>query len=281
MNKKKLPIGISDFRKVIEEDFYYVDKSLFIKEIIDTSSESILLPRPRRFGKTLNLSMLRYFYEKTDEDTGRLFRHLDIRRQGEAYIRKQGRHPVIFLTFKDVKCGNWDECEKLLKRVIRDEYRRHNYLLEQGFVKSPEKEEFQSILDLSADITAYENSLKQLSAWLHHFQGEKTVILIDEYDTPIQAGYMDGYYISIIGFMRNMLSGAFKDNSHLEKGVLTGILRIAKESIFSGLNNLEVCSLLSPKYSQSFGLLDREVEQMLQDYEAGFVMEEIKAWYNG
>ena len=281
MNKKKLPIGISDFRKVIEEGFYYVDKSLFIKEVIDNGSETILVPRPRRFGKTLNLSMLRYFYEKTKEDTSPLFHHLNIWQQGEAYTGKQGCHPVIFLTFKDVKCANWEDCEKQLKRVIREEYRRHDYLLEQSVVKSPEKEEYQAILALSADNTTYENSVKQLSAWLHHYHGQKAVILIDEYDTPIQGGYMNGYYSQIIGFMRNLLSGSLKDNNHLEKGVLTGILRVAKESIFSGLNNLEVCSLLSPKFSHSFGLLEEEVERMLLDYEAELKIDEVKRWYNG
>ena len=281
MSKRKIPIGISDFGKIIEEDFYYVDKSLFIKEIIDNGSESILFPRPRRFGKTLNLSMLRYFYEKSTDDTSSLFQHLNIWQQGEAYTQKQGRHPVIFLTFKDVKCNSWEDCEKHLKMGIREEYRRHDYLLERGIVKSPEKEEYKAILDLSADNTAYENSVKQLSTWLHQYHGQKTVILIDEYDTPIIGGYMGGYYEQIIGFMRNMLSGALKDNSHLEKGVLTGILRVAKESIFSGLNNLEVCSLLTPEFSICFGLLETEVATLLQDYEIESEMDTIRKWYNG
>ena len=281
LNKKKLPIGLSDFKELIKDDYYYIDKSLLIKEIIDSGAKSILLPRPRRFGKTLNLSMLRYFYEKSAEDTSQLFQHLNIWRQGETYIGKQGHHPVIFLTFKDVKCDNWEECEKQLKRVIREEYERHDYLLEQSVVKSSEKAEYQAILDLSADKTAYENSVKQLSAWLHQYHGQKAVILIDEYDTPIQGGYMNGYYSQIIGFMLNLLSGALKDNSNLEKGVLTGILRVAKESIFSGLNNLEVCSLLSPKFSHSFGLLENEVERILLDYETELNINEVKRWYNG
>ena len=281
MNKKKLPIGLSDFKTMIEENFYYVDKSMFIKEIIDNGSVSILLPRPRRFGKTLNLSMLRYFFEKSVEDTSPLFQRLNIWQQGEAYTQKQGQYPVIFLTFKDVKSDNWEECEEQLKREIREEYSRHDYLLEHEFIKSPKKEEFQAILDLSASKSTYENSVKQLSAWLHQYHGQKTVILIDEYDTPIIGGYMSGYYGQIIGFMRNLLGGALKDNSHLEKGVLTGILRVAKESIFSGLNNLEVCSLLSPKFSHSFGLLEGEVEQMLLDYEAELKIDEVKCWYNG
>ena len=281
MIRKKLPIGLSDFKELIKDDYYYVDKSLFIKEIIDNGAVSILLPRPRRFGKTLNLSMLRYFYEKSVEDTSPLFQHLNIWQQGEAYTRKQGLHPVIFLTFKDVKCDNWEECEKHLKRVISEEYRRHKYVLSMGEFDSAELEEFETILHLTADKTAYEYSIKKLSAWLHQYHGQKTVILIDEYDTPIQGGYSNGYYSQVIGFMRNLLSGALKDNSHLEKGVLTGILRVAKESIFSGLNNLEVCSLLGSKFSHSFGLLEHEVERMLLDYGTQLDIDEVKSWYNG
>jgi hypothetical protein len=279
--KRKLPIGISDFKRVIDDNYYYVDKSLFIKEIIDSDGLVILLPRPRRFGKTLNLSMLRYFFEKTGEDTGSLFEKLAIWRQGEEYTEKQGRYPVIYLTFKDVKSEKWDKCFEQLKRTLSEEYRRHKYLLGNELLDPQEEKEYQEIINLSASEPAYENSLKKLSGYLEKFNHTKTIILIDEYDAPIQGGFINGYYQEIINFMRNLLSGAFKDNPSLEKGVLTGILRVAKESIFSGLNNLGVFSLLKREYSNHFGLLENEVEAMLKDYEIEFEAEAVKNWYNG
>jgi hypothetical protein len=279
--KQKLPVGLSDFKRVIEDNYYYVDKSLFIKEIIDSGSLVTLLPRPRRFGKTLNLSMLRYFFEKTGEDTGYLFKNLAIFKEGPEYTGRQGRYPVIYLTFKDVKSENWGKCFEQLKRALAEEYRRHKYLLENHCLDSQEENEYQAIINLTASEPAYENSLKKLSGYLEKYHHTKTVILIDEYDTPIQGGYISGYYSEIINFMRNLLSGAFKDNSSLEKGVLTGILRVAKESIFSGLNNLEVRTLLKTEYSTHFGLLENEVEEMLKHYEIEFETEEVKNWYNG
>lgn len=279
--KKKLPIGISDFRKVIEEDYYYVDKSLLIKELLDSGSETILLPRPRRFGKTLNLYMLRYFFEKTEEDIGKLFHDLAIWQQGKAYTDKQGQYPVIFLTFKDVKSRDWLECHTKLNRVISEEYQRHRYLLDCERLYADEKMEYMNIIKLTASKDTYENSLKKLSVYLERHYGRKAIILIDEYDSPIQEGYLHGYYDDVIAFMRNMLSGALKDNTSLEQSILTGILRVAKESIFSGLNNLEVGSLLKLEYSTHFGLLEQEVAAMLDYYEVGTDFAEVKTWYNG
>ncbi|SDC17196.1 PD-(D/E)XK nuclease superfamily protein [Paenibacillus sp. UNCCL117] len=279
--KRKLPIGLSDFREVIEDGYYYIDKSLFIRELIDIGSKSILLPRPRRFGKTLNLSMLRYFYERTTEDTSKLFQHLSIWREGEAYTAKQGRHPVIFLTFKDVKWETWQACANEMNRVIGEEYRRHRAILQTDMLDSDERERYLAIIEQRADMSSYSNSLKQLSLWLNRFYGEKTVILIDEYDTPIQQGFLHGYYDEVITFMRNLLSGALKDNVSLEKGVLTGILRVAKESIFSGLNNLEVCTLIQKPFSTRFGLMEGEVEQLLADCDVETEADEVKSWYNG
>jgi hypothetical protein len=279
--KRKLPIGISDFNEVIEGNYYYIDKSLLIRELIDSGSKSVLLPRPRRFGKTLNLSMLRYFYEKTNADTDSLFKELAIWKQGEFYTSRQGKHPVIFLTFKDVKSRHWAECEANLKEVISREYLRHRSLLDADWMDSHEKKVYREIIELTAGSSAYENSLKHLSAYLHRFYGQKTVVLIDEYDTPIQEGYLHGYYDEVVGFMRNLLSGVLKDNASLEQGVLTGILRIAKESIFSGLNNLEVYSLIRKPYCTRFGLTEEEVEQMLRDCEVGTNPQDVKNWYNG
>lgn len=279
--KKKLPVGISDFRTVIEDDYYYVDKSLLIKELLDNGSQTVLLLRPRRFGKTLNLSMLRYFFERTGDDTSRLFRHLEIWRQGETYTSYRGKHPVIFLTFKDVKSRDWETCSEHLRRVIGEEYRRHRYVLDYGTLDTDEQAEYRGIIERTVGEVAYETSLKKLSVYLERHHGRKTVILIDEYDTPIQGGYMHRYYDEVVHFMRSLLGGALKDNTSLEKGVLTGILRVAKESIFSGLNNLEVCTLLRSDFSTHFGLLDGEVERLLTDYEVGTPIREVKDWYNG
>lgn len=275
---KRLPIGVSDFRKVIQNNYYYVDKSLLIKELIDSGSEAILLPRPRRFGKSLNLSMLRYFYEKADTDTSSLFKKLAIWEQGESYRAKQGKYPVIFLTFKDVKCGEWAKCYEQLTSVIRDELLRHEDALLAGTLETSEEQEYRELVSRTANEVSYENSLKKLSIWLSRCYGQKTVVLIDEYDTPVQEGYLYGYYDQVIGFMRNLLSGVLKDNASLEKGVLTGILRAA---IFSGLNNLRVYSLLEPEYNQHFGLLEAEVERLLVDYGVEQSPDEVKNWYNG
>ena len=279
--KRKIPIGISDFRKIIEEDFYYVDKSLLIQEVIDHGSESMLLPRPRRFGKTLNLSMLRYFFEKTDQNHSHLFKNLAIWQHGDMYSSKQGRYPVIYLTFKDVKSDHWDFCYGMFRKLIAAEFERHGYLLKSEMLTDNEKSKYKAIIHLEASEYDYAYCLKELSEYLHRYYNEKVIILIDEYDTPIHCGYLDGFYDEVIGFIRILLGSALKDNSSMEKGLLTGILRVSKESVFSGLNNLEVFSLLSPRFSSHFGLLDNEVEEMLKYYEIGFDIEEVKSWYNG
>jgi hypothetical protein len=278
---QKLPVGHSDFKTVIENNYYYVDKSLLIKELLDNGAQALLIPRPRRFGKTLNLSMLRCFFEKTDADTSHLFRHLKIWQAGEEYTRLQGTFPVIFLTFKDVKTSQWDVCLRYLEDIIRKEYERHDYLLTGNVLKSGEKDGFRNIIRSKADVDEYTRSLEKLSDYLVRYHHQKVVLLIDEYDTPIQAGYVNDYYDEVVGFMRNFLSGALKDNPNVEKGVLTGIMRIAKESIFSGLNNLEVYTILSHSFADKFGLREAEVKQMLTDYQVQDQEEAVNQWYNG
>jgi hypothetical protein len=223
----------------------------------------MLIPRPRRFGKTLNLSMLRCFFEKpglaptarhavptalgrpgTEQDTSYLFRHLKIWQAGEEYASQQGKYPVIYLTFKDVKEPAWESALKKTKQLIQKEFLRHKYLRTEKKLEAEEREYFNGIAKLTADPSAYENSLERLSDYLARYHNQKVILLIDEYDTPIQAGYVHGYYAEAVGFMRNLLSGGLKDNPHLEKGVLTGIMRVAKESIFSGLNNLDVYTFM-------------------------------------
>ncbi len=278
---KKLPVGLSDFKRVIEDNYYYVDKSLLIKELIDQGAQALLLPRPRRFGKTLNLSMLRCFFEKTEQDISHLFRHLKIWQAGEEYTGKQGKYPVIFLTFKDVKESSWESALKKTKRLIQKEFLRHKYLRAGKGLEAEERDYFNSIAKLTADQSAYEDSLEQLAHYLARYHNQKVILLIDEYDTPIQAGYVNGYYAEAVGFMRNFLSAGLKDNPHLEKGVLTGIMRVAKESIFSGLNNLGVFTLLSRSFADKFGLTEPEVKQMLKDFQVEDHYQAVNEWYNG
>ncbi|AGB42033.1 Protein of unknown function (DUF1703)/Predicted AAA-ATPase [Halobacteroides halobius DSM 5150] len=277
---KKLPIGISDFKKLREENYYFVDKSLFIKEIIDEDAEVILLPRPRRFGKTLNISMLRYFFEKNKQDNSNLFTGLKIEEQKE-YLEHQGNYPLIMLTFKDIKENNWPRTYTKLKQVIAREYKRHKYLLESDVLDKYDKKQFQDIISLQAELPFYEDALRSLSEHLANYHKEKVMILIDEYDQPIQRGYLAGYYKQVMNFMRNLLSGGLKDNLHLKKGVLTGILRVAKESIFSGLNNLLVSTLLDKVYDSYFGLLEEEVEEIFNYYNLAYQVDQVKEWYNG
>ena len=288
MNKKflekKLPIGTSDFKTVIEENNYFVDKSLFIKEIIDTDERISLIPRPRRFGKTLNLSMLKHFFQKTDFlyepfDSSSLFKNLKIWQENEKYKENCGKYPVAYITFKDVKDLTWENCYDGIVLCISNEFSRHSYLLETLSVD--DKNYFEKITSRTASEKEFQNALRFLSEQLAKHYGEKTIILIDEYDMPILAGYTNNYYDKIVDFMKNFLSAGMKDNEFLQKSVFTGILRVAKESIFSGLNNVEVASILSHKYQDKFGFTEEEVIEMLQFYEVEYDIKKIRDWYNG
>ncbi|MDM8537842.1 AAA family ATPase [Desulfobacterales bacterium HSG17] len=280
MKNKKLPIGLSDFKDLREENFHYIDKTDFIREIINSSSKILLFPRPRRFGKTLNLSMLRYFFEKNHEDQAGLFKNLSI--QTDKIFREyQGKYPVIYLTFKDVKHSKWAGCFTGIKAVIQGEYSRHRYLFETDALYPEDKDYFQKILWSKLEETECEQAVQKLSQYLHRFYNEKVVILIDEYDTPIHAAYNKGYYEQLMEFMRNFLSGAFKDNHYLFKGVLTGILRVAKESVFSGLNNLSVYTLLDKEFNTFFGFTEIEVIDLLKDNDMSDRYKEAASWYNG
>ncbi|MFD3156636.1 AAA family ATPase [Haloimpatiens sp. FM7330] len=278
--KKKIPIGVSDFKKVIEDNYYFVDKSLFIKEIVEDGSEVILLPRPRRFGKTLNMSMLKYLYEKSEEDNRHLFEGLKINNY-EDIMTMQGKYPVIYITFKDEKHSKWERCKDGFEGIVINEFSRHDYILEGDALKEYEKKKVMQILEGTAPYSTYLNGLKILSQYLYKFHKQKVVILIDEYDVPIQSGYMHGYYDEVIEFMRIFLSGGLKDNTYLEKSVLTGILRVAKESIFSGMNNLKVSTLISSHYNSSFGFLEDEMQDMLKYYGIEYETKEVQNWYNG
>lgn len=279
--QKKLAIGINDFKKLREENYYYVDKSLLIKEIIDEDAEVLLLPRPRRFGKSLNLSMLRYFFENSENDNSNLFSGLKIAENEFNCLEKMGKFPVINLDFKGSRANNWELALQRLKRSIAVEFQRHSYLLKSDKLLEYEKEEYQDIMALKADQTAYEFALENLSRYLKEFHQQNVIILIDEYDEAVQASYLNEYYDQMLDFMRSFLIRGLKGNPNLEKGILTGILRVAKESIFSGLNNLLVSGLLESKYDQFFGLLEKEVEEIFSYYDLEYRLQEVKRWYNG
>ena len=277
---KKLPVGISDFEEIITRNYYFVDKSLFIKDLLNSGAKVTLIPRPRRFGKTLNLSMTKLFFEKTKESKLYLFDNLKISKESE-YMKHQGQYPVIFITFKDAKDSDWHDCYAKIKELISDEYRRHNYLISSDILSEKQKNIFQSVIDEKANQAAYKSALKNLASYLHGYYKKKAIILIDEYDAPIHSGFINKYYDEIINFMRVFLSAGVKDNSDLEFGMFTGILRVAKESIFSGLNNLEVCSILSNLYADKFGLTESEVDQIIAEYSIDNKNNNIKKWYNG
>jgi len=279
-HRKKLDLGQSDFKNIIKSNSYFVDKSLFIKEIIDTEKSVLLFPRPRRFGKTLNLSMVKYFFDKNEPENENLFTKLNIW-QTEDYVKEKcGKYPVINLSFKDAKANKWNDCYALLVSEIVNLYKQHIYLLKSDILYDFEKNEYNEILRKTANQTDYQNSIKQLSEYLQRYHNEKIIILVDEYDTPIQSGY-GKFYDEVVSFMRNLLSGAFKDNANLYKGIITGILRVSKESIFSGLNNLSVYSIFDEEFADKFGFTEPEVEQIIEDFEKKSDYSEIKKWYNG
>jgi hypothetical protein len=280
-NRKGLPIGIDDFKKLRDKGCYFVDKSLFIKEIIDDVSEVKLITRPRRFGKTLNLSMLRYFFEDREEDNSGIFRDLQIWQQDKAYRDEQGKYPVVNLTFKDVKFADFELCYQKMIMQIANEYKRHDYLLESDEIRDIDKKIYTSIMSEEANYVRYTSSLEFLTKLLAEYHEQNVIVLIDEYDTPINAGYLNDYYEDIIDFMRAFLAGGLKGNRYLKTAVITGIYRVAKESIFSGFNNIKVCSLIDNQYVEQFGFLEEEVKELLNYYDQEESIDEIRDWYNG
>lgn len=275
-----LPIGISDYRLAVTE-YYYIDKTMLIKDFIDERPMVSLFTRPRRFGKTLNMDMLRTFFEKTDEDTSIYFKDKKIWACGKKYQEYQGKYPVIFVSFKDVKFNTWEETYNAIKELFVKEASRHTELLTSENLSDFEKKDFENLLSGDISTVDLSNAFLNLSRMLHEHHGKAPVIIIDEYDTPIQQGHVKGYYDEVIGFMRNLFSGGLKDNKHLSFGFMTGILRVAKESIFSGLNNLTINSILDNKYSEYFGFTQDEVKMMAEYYGAPEKYDEILAWYDG
>ena len=277
MRKKAVPVGIEDFERIVREDYYYVDKTQLIEELLINRAPVTIFTRPRRFGKTLNMSMIKYFFDvKNKEENKKLFENLKI--YNSEYMSEQGKYPVIFISLKDLKGDTWEECLKRLKLFIFDLYAEFEYIREK--MNEWDKRKFEKVLYEKEDVD-YIMSLKFLSDSLYKYYGEKVIILIDEYDAPIINAFDKGYYNEAVNFFQTFYSSALKTNSSLKYGILTGITRIIKEGIFSGLNNLKVDTILNKKYSEYFGLLESEVVEMLDYFGMKYKIEEVKEWYNG
>jgi hypothetical protein len=278
---RPIPIGLDDFRTLREQGMEYVDKTQLIGEILGKGASVILLPRPRRFGKTLNLSMLRWFFEKRDEDLSALFADLRVWQAGDDVRRHFQRYPVIHLTFKGVKFDSYERCWRAIKAKIEALFDAHRHVLDAGLLTEREAAEYREVLARTAQVDVYTRALADLSRHLHRHHGERVVILIDEYDEPIHAAHVNGYAPRVLDFLRAFLTEGLKGNEHLFKGVLTGILRVAKESIFSGLNNLAVYTLLRPEFSTCFGFTEPEVAALLAGAGREDQLDAVRAWYNG
>jgi hypothetical protein len=278
---RPVPIGVDDFRVVREQGMEYVDKSRLIQEVIDQGAQAILLPRPRRFGKTLNLSMLRCFFEKRGEDLSGLFEGLYIDSAGERYRAHFQRYPVIHLTFKGAKHERFEDCLGAIRLKIRVLFDEHRFVLASGRLSEREAHAYRAVLEDTAEPALYSRALLDLSSYLHRVHGQKVVLLIDEYDEPIYAGHVHGYAPAILGVLHAVLTEGLKDNPHLYKAVVTGILRIARESIFSGLNNLAVYSLLRRPFNAAFGFTEEEVHALLKRSNADDNIDAVRRWYNG
>ena len=277
MRKKAVPVGIEDFKELIQEEYYYIDKTLLIDEMLMNKSKVTLFTRPRRFGKTLNMSMIKYFFDvKNKGENKKLFENLKV--SDSEYMSEQGKYPVIFISLKDLKGDTWEECLKRLKLFIFDLYVEFEYIREK--MNEWDKRKFEKVLYENEDAD-YIMSLKFLADSLYKYYEKKVIILIDEYDAPIINAFDKGYYNEAINFFQTFYSSALKTNNSLKYGVLTGITRIIKEGIFSGLNNLYVNTILSKDYSEYFGLLENEVIEMLEYFDMKYKIEEVREWYNG
>ena len=277
VKKKKLPIGISNFKEIIEYDYYYFDKTRFIEKILEERSKVKLFTRPRRFGKTLNMSMLRYFFDvKNKEENRKLFENLEISKS--EYFEEQGKYPVISISFRNYDKENWETGFRTIKTTIANVYAENKFLMD-----NLDKRELQKFEDiwLEKDEGDWEGSLRNLVQYLYEYYGKKVVVLIDEYDQPIIDSYIKGYYDKAISFFKSFYGLVLKDNEYLEMGVMTGILRVAKENIFSGLNNLEVHTILDSEFTEYFGIMEDEVENALKDFNLEYELEDVQKWYNG
>lgn len=282
MEYKALPVGIDDFKEIIQMGYYYVDKTLLIKDLLDHKGKVKLFTRPRRFGKSLNMSMIRYFFEKSQENTKELFENTKILCAGEKYIQHMGEYPVISISLKSLKQEDFELSFEQLKRVIKKEYDYHwNAICVCDALSENEKERYEKIRNLNGEKADYYIALEFLSECLYKCYQQKTIILVDEYDVPLENAYFNGFYDKMISLIRSLFESALKTNPNLEFAVLTGCLRISKESIFTGLNNLEIISILNSNYAEYFGFTQKETDQMLKDYQLEQRREIVKKWYDG
>ena len=274
-------LGESDFRVLRTMKDYYIDKTMYIKDIIDNRSKVILVTRPRRFGKTLNMSMLRYYFDCSQKDNKELFEGLKIMEQGEEYTSKLGYYPCIYLTLKDISEVNYQNMILNLKTAVSDMYLEHIYLLDSDKIYPFEKEQIKDILSYKEDEIVLRNSIKTLSKYLNRYYNKPVMLFLDEYDVPLQSAYVNGYYEQGVTFFKTFYGTTFKDNKYLQKTVLTGVSRVAKESIFSGANNFKVFTVLDDEFSDDFGITEKEMDKIIEDFEVQDEKEEIKKWYDG
>ena len=274
-------LGQSDFRALRIRKNYYIDKTMYIKDIIDNDSSVILVTRPRRFGKTLNMSMLRYYFDCSQKDNKELFEGLKIMEQGEEYTSKLGYYPCIYLTLKDISEVNYQNMILNLKTAVSDMYLEHIYLLDSDKIYPFEKEQIKDILSYKEDEIVLRNSIKTLSKYLNRFYNKPVMLFLDEYDVPLQSAYVNGYYEQGVTFFKTFYGTTFKDNQYLQKTVLTGVSRVAKESVFSGANNFKVFTVLDDEFSDDFGITEKEMDKIIEDFEVQDEKEEIKKWYDG
>ncbi|MCD8295934.1 MAG: AAA family ATPase [Clostridia bacterium] len=279
IKKKKIHLGARTYIQAL--NYYYVDKTLFIRDILEDGADVTLITRPRRFGKTLNMDMLKTFFEISDEDTSKYFIDKKIWSYGDEIRKKHGAYPVIFLTFADVKGDTWEDSYDKITELIKNEYNRHNELRNSDRISAVDLNDYNQICNKTASRAVYEESLKKLSMMLHEYYKVDPIILIDEYDAPVEAGYENGYYKQITGFLRSLLSAGLKTNTNMSFAVLTGVLRITKESFFSDLNNFVVFSTEEKEFSEYFGFTHDEVKAMLAYYGAENKYEEVFEWYDG
>ena len=274
-------IGTMDFKKMRINDYYYIDKTMYIKDILDNKSEVILVTRPRRFGKTLNMSMLRYYFDIKCKDSKELFNGLKITKQDEYYTSKLGYYPVIYLSLKDINGSNFEEMLLQLKTELVEVFIDNAELLKSEKLLDIEKQMFSTVLNLRANKIELQGALKLLSRLLYKEYERPVILLVDEYDVPLQTAYVKGYYDEAIDFLKSFYGATFKDNSYLEKTILTGVSRIAKESIFSGMNNLNVYTIMDNEFADDFGITSKEMEKVISDFNIEEDREEIKKWYDG
>ena len=281
MEFEGIGIGISDYKMLRLRKNYFIDKTMFIKDIIDNQAGVVLITRPRRFGKTLNMSMLRYFFDCDKKDSKELFDGLKIMEQGEKYTSKLGTYPCIYMTLKDVNVDNYERMVTGFKSAVLDAYREHRYLLNSDKIYDDEKARINDILYIREDEEQLIKSIKELSGYLYRHFEKPVLLFIDEYDVPIQSAYVEKYYEQAIKFLKNFYTTTFKDNPYLEKTVLTGVSRVAKESIFSGANNFKVFTVLDNEFADDFGITSEEMEKVIEDFNVEDEKEEIKRWYDG